>query len=295
MVKSTNQIINKSDRIWSNYMSIWVIFLSIYLVSSILIFFLINSNIIPSRRSGEYTLDLPVNKQEIVIEGKKIVFWKYIQNVTSPTVLLLHGFTRNSKRMESRAKIYLEKGYNIYLVDNLGHGKSDFILFPSGIQFSWLITTLIIKENIKKPILHGVSMGAIASSYIAQKHPDIPMAIICEALPNNFDTLYRDMMRFMKFPYILFFWVAYLSRIVVWRQFKGKDIAYNVVNISCPIFLVHGKRDYMFLPDKHYSRNIELLSGNSKMKHWLVADSLHTRMNDHIDYKSKLLDFLSTF
>ena len=64
------------------------------------------------------------------MDNGKTAFWEAIQTEEDKNVILLHGFTRNSGRMNRRAKIYWERGYNVYFVDNRGHGRSKSSLWP---------------------------------------------------------------------------------------------------------------------------------------------------------------------
>ncbi|MHA2250892.1 MAG: alpha/beta hydrolase family protein [Candidatus Kariarchaeaceae archaeon] len=268
-------------------------FVIIYLIFSIFVFFLVNSNIIPSRLFKQYQIDIPAELR--YLQNPKLAYWVAKQTDEEKNVVLLHGFTRNSGRMNKRAKIYWELGYNIYLIDNLGHGRSAFTLFPSGFQYSWEVRRIIAHEKITDPILHGVSMGAIATSYIAQKDPDIPKVIICEALPHNFDNLYDNMMRYMKIPVRLFFWIESVSRAIVWRKFKGKDATYNVKDISSPMLYLHSEEDKMFIPEIHYNGIIKDLQSKEIFETWLVPNASHTRMDQHPEYRDKLVNFLGNF
>lgn len=273
--------------------SILITFLIAYLILSFFFFFFLNSNILPFRRYAKYDIQIPAKLK--YFGSKRVAYWEAIQNDVDKNVILLHGFTRNSGRMNKRASIYWERGYNVYMLDNLGHGKSDGTLFPSGFQYSFIVRQFINEKKIKKPVLHGASMGAIASSYIAQKEPDIPKFIVCEALPHNFDNLYYEMMGFMKIPSKLFFWLDWVSRKIVWRQFIGREAEYDVSNIKCPMILIHGELDAMFRPELHFNKIIKEMAGKKDFNSWLVPDSRHTRMDRKEDYEEKLIEFLTLY
>lgn len=253
---------------------------------------MVNSNLLPFRRFAKYEIDIPA-KLKYMDSG--IAYWEAIQTQEEKNVILLHGFTRNSGRMNYRATIYWERGYNVYFIDNFGHGKSKTILFPSGFQYSFIVRQFIKEMKLQNPILHGASMGAIASSYVAQKEPEIPKFIVCEALPHNFDNLYHEMMSFMKIPIKLFFWLDWLSRKIVWRQFKNKNAEYEVSDIKCPMMLIHGENDKMFRPEMHFERIIDELQGKDDFHSWLVPNSLHTRMDQNDNYKEKLITFIQLY
>lgn len=254
---------------------------------------MLNSNILLFRRFAKYEIEVPATLK--YMDNGRIAYWEAIQTEEEKNVILLHGFTRNSGRMNSRANIYWKRGYNIYFIDNRGHGKSKSILFPSGFQYSFIVRKFIKEMNIKNPILHGASMGGIASAYVAQKEPGVVKFIICEALPYDFDNLYPDMMEFMKIPIALFPWMDWLSRKIVWRQFKGEDAEYNLTDINCPMFVINGAKDLMFKPEFHFDKIVNELGDRDNFSSWLVPNSRHTRMDGHPEYKEKLVEFIQSF
>ena len=90
------------------FLNILLIILAIYFGISVLIFFLINSNFIPSRRSGEYKISIPVKLK--FFDNGDTAYWEGKQSEDGRNVILLHGFTRNSSTMNRRAEIYWQLG-----------------------------------------------------------------------------------------------------------------------------------------------------------------------------------------
>ncbi|MDH5402482.1 MAG: alpha/beta hydrolase [Candidatus Heimdallarchaeota archaeon] len=251
---------------------------------------MVNSNILPFRLFNQYQLQIPAKLH--YLSEPKLAYWKYIQSDKSKNVILLHGITRNSGKMNSRAKIYKKLGYNIYLIDNLGHGKSKYIPFPSGFGYHKQVLRVIQAENIENPILHGVSMGAIASSYLAQKQPNQCKMIICEALPYSFDNLYQNMLNYMHISYKHFPWLDYLSKKIVWPQFIDQDIQYRPASVSCPFYYINGEKDPMFKPETHFPKFQQKLNGSTTFQSWIVPDAKHSNMDNHQEYEHRLIQFL---
>lgn len=276
-----------------NFIDIIYSLIIIYVIISIFVFFAVNSNIFLNRRFAKY--DLKLNAELRFLEPDHIAYWVAKNGDSTKNAIVLHGFTRNSSVVEGRAMIYWNLGYNVYLVDNASHGQSKSILFPSGFQYSWVVKEIIHKENISDPVIHGVSMGAIAAAYIAQKYPKIPKFIVCEALPNNFDNLYNELLQYMKVPTFLFFWVDWLSRKTVWRMFRDKDADYILTDIKCPMFYIHGKNDQMFKYEDHYNKTIQELNGKDNFESWLVPNSRHSAMNENPDFESRVIDFIKKY
>ena len=78
----------------------------------------------------------------------------------------------------------------------------------------------------------------------------------------------------------------------MFNEVEAKNLEYDVTDVSCPMFLVHGGNDKMFLPDKHFRKIIAEMDGKDNFEYWLVPDSKHTRMDQHKDYKDKVTEFI---
>lgn len=107
-------------------------------------------------------------------------------------VQIAHGMIEHSKRYEDFAKTLTENGYNVYVNDHRGHGKTekspqDWGYFANEKGFEYLVddihtlSEIIKKENENLPlILFGHSMGSFASQYYAIKYSDeIDGLILC--------------------------------------------------------------------------------------------------------------------
>ena len=280
--------------------TIVIIIVALYLITSIVVYFLANSNIIPSRRRKEYEIGFTAEKKYLssaLNPSKKVAYWVAEQDDSSKTVILLHGFTRTSDKLQSRAEIYWNRGYSLYFVDNLGHGYSSDQLYPSGYRYTIEVKNLIDTLNIDHPVIHGLSMGAIAANVLAQLYPDIPSAIICEALPANFDNLYKELLRYIKVPHFLFPWIEWVSRKFNWKQFEELGLDehdYHPAEISCPIFLIHSQSDPLFHYEEHFLPLVSQFEERANFKSWLVPDSGHTNMVENDQYEDQLTDFLAT-
>jgi pimeloyl-ACP methyl ester carboxylesterase len=266
-----------------------------YIVVSFFVFIGLNTNVV--RRSKNYVVELPARLE--YLENPKLAVWIATEENRNKNVILLHGFTRNSGKMSKRGMMYWNRGYNVYLIDNLGHGKSGFTWFPSGIRYHIEVKRVIDKYKIDSPILHGVSMGAIAGSYISQKASHYCKLIVCEALPAHFNTLYRDLMRYFKIPYYPFFWVGKLSKLTIWKQFAKNPLYTIYENLEyipwegqSPKILIHSDADKLFLPHKHFDLLVNHMKDNANFLHWLVPNASHSKMDLNPDYEEKLFHMI---
>ena len=82
------------------------------------------------------------------------------------TALIIHGYTDNSIRMLMIGHLYhREMGYNIFLPDLRGHGKSDNDYIQMGWHdrkdiIDWLPVVNGVFSDTTHIVMHGISMGA---------------------------------------------------------------------------------------------------------------------------------------
>ncbi|MHA2503316.1 MAG: alpha/beta fold hydrolase [Candidatus Kariarchaeaceae archaeon] len=280
---------------------IWTILIiigSIYLLFSIFVYFMSNSNLVPKKKRQNYTIGFgaELRRTPSIIDPKlSLAYWVADQG-GDKSVILLHGFTRTSKRLEVRAEIYWDMGYNLYFVDNLGHGYSSNLLYPSGYRYGIEIAALIEKEGIDQPVLHGLSMGAIAASILTQTRPELVRALVAEALPIDFKNLYGQFLGYIHIPAALFPWIEWVSRKFNWKQFDKLGVTeedYRPWEVECPFLLIHSDADRLFDYRDHFIPISKRVQNNPNFKAWLAQDSGHTRMMNHPEYRNRVEEFLS--
>lgn len=121
------------------------------------------------------------------IDENEIFTYKFVcdENVTVKGVVQIsHGMAEHGKRYEDFAKLLTDNGYNVYVNDHRGHGKTAKNLKSAGYLadengFDCLVddihtlTEIIKEENKDVPlILFGHSMGSFASQSYAIKYGD---------------------------------------------------------------------------------------------------------------------------
>lgn len=247
-------------------------------------------------RSPEYTIPFGLaegNQRRGELTDPKVVYWvceNPEQEDPDDWAVLLHSFGRNSARMVQRAEIYWERGYSLIFVDARGHGQSQRLCRSNGFTYAEDVTRVLEYEGIKEPIIHGLSVGAIAGSIYSYQHP--VRAFVGEALVNNYRDMVYDSIRELGLPLFTLKWVADLL-LSLDLPFDEYSPDHTLPLIDAPIFLIHGERDTWFPPDTHLLRNVENLRGR-RVEYWLVPGSSHSKMAQHPDYRRRLTEFLDT-
>lgn len=98
------------------------------------------------------------------------IFFKH-HKADSPPIILIHGLA-SSTRTWAKLVAYLPKEISVYMIDLLGHGRSDApdIMYTANMQVE-IIDELVKNEELKKPYLFGHSYGGWISVLYAKSRP----------------------------------------------------------------------------------------------------------------------------
>jgi alpha-beta hydrolase superfamily lysophospholipase len=119
--------------------------------------------------------------------GNKKVFYQYWlpQDDPKARLLIVHGLAEHSGRYVPFVNFFVPKGYAVYGMDHIGHGRSDGhkVFINKFDDFSTTLKMMVDRistEESKKPIfLVGHSMGALISLvYLIEHQKDIDGCII---------------------------------------------------------------------------------------------------------------------
>lgn len=111
-------------------------------------------------------------------DGLKLHGYCFEQDSNKPWIIAIHGYKVNAISLMASAKVFYENGYNVLVIDQRSHGKSEGIYIGMGwIErkdiHTWI--TYLTKKNANcKIALYGVSMGAATV-----------MMTVGDTLPNN--------------------------------------------------------------------------------------------------------------
>ncbi len=269
-----------------------VIVVGLYGLSVLIVFWMLTNNIFIWRPKNYH---IPFgniedgNLKKGWLEPEGIRYWvcKNPDQSEGRWVVLLHSWGRNSARMVSRGKIYWNRGYSILLLDAWSHGQSKYKRTTTALWFAEHAMKICEIEGIEKPIVHGLSFGALASTIFASKRP--VRAVIAEALLHDIRGMYEGFMRVLHIPKLLYWWIVVLilKMDFPWSEIEPK---YTLSRLKIPIFLIHGAKDSMFPPERDFEMNKALLKETDW--YWLVPDSLHSKMEFHPDHSRKIIEFL---
>jgi esterase/lipase len=159
---------------------------------------------------------------EIVLSIGTIRGWLIKSERARGCFLLIHGWSSNKSDMLRYVDPLLVSGYDVIIVDVLGHGQSESLEKQVSIEsFVQSITATIdyVWErsdiNSKKIYVLGHSMGGVAASIVNSTDLRI-QALITDSMPTSLKSISKSMAEKVTLPYIPFGWLF-----VSWFLFRG--------------------------------------------------------------------------
>ncbi len=116
-------------------------------------------------------------------DGKKLNGWLFTSNDGKITILFCHGNAGNISYRIYYAERFVEKGYNFFIFDYRGYGKSEGIPSQKGLlldalsAYEWLTVERGI--NPEDVIIMGESLGAVIAIWLATRVD--AMCLVAEA------------------------------------------------------------------------------------------------------------------
>lgn len=166
------------------------------------------------------------------------------------TIIILHGYSEYSGRYDIIGNYFFEKGYNVFMPDLPGHGRSSGMKGRPRTYIDKIKTycdtideyITIIKEDMKQRnissqpfFFYGHSMGGLITSILAGYHTDITGFILSSpGLILNLPFVYT----FWYFWFILLF---FLPNLVLASPVKTCSNTEKINDCANDPFMFHGK------------------------------------------------------
>ncbi len=211
---------------------------------------------------GEYeTIKLQSNKE--------IECWSMKVDGAEGTVVLFHGYGGHKSSMLDKADIFLNLGFNTFLVDFMGSGGSEGNQTTIGFLEAEQVKTCfdyLSEKGEKNIFLFGTSMGAVTIMKALENDNVQPSGIILEC---PFGTMYKtvcarfETMNAPTFPMagLLVFWGGVQNG--YWAF--GHNPTEYAEKINCPTLLLYGAKDNK-VSEEEIEEIFNNLGGEKKLK-----------------------------
>lgn len=172
---------------------------------------------------------------------------KYRENIDSDYwCILLHGYTADNHTMMTFAHEYINKGFSVLIPNHRAHGNSAGEYTTFGIKEKedlkrW-IKWIDNKQPNSKIVVHGVSMGAATTMYLAEDDIDNVIAYIEDCGFTN----YYNVAKFKYGNNILLKPFLMLANVIFKNKYGGdlfKSTLSTIIKTNKPMLFIHGGND----------------------------------------------------
>lgn len=227
--------------------------------------------------------------------------WWFDAGADRPTVIALHGVTKNRTDMVRFALALGAAGINVLMFDGRGHGKSEGRFVTYGFYEKRDVEAAIdyvVKEKGVSDLrvgLAGISMGAAISLQVAAANrrvsaiwTDSPFASLTRVSMERL----RSWTRMPEHALRPVMWVA--IKVAERRgrfEVRAVDPLSLASQISCPVYLIHGDKDAIIGVD--HSKNIFEALASAEKHLWVIPGVAHGRGFRRVtdEYAERLVAF----
>lgn len=207
-------------------------------------------------------------KSDIIVDFRKIVYCKYLLPYASTSVVIVHGFTEYKEKYKEVVKLFLAKGFNVYILDLPGHGESDGHLENKKLYHidkfddyvftvKRFINDVVKRDSQNKIVVYGFSMGGLISTLLLEENQNFVNALILAMpmfkfkakMPDFFVNIISTIMSKI-FPKNAIFTKKDYKKAPTWKWIKeslnaGKKALFkdNAIKINIPILLLEAEND----------------------------------------------------
>lgn len=223
---------------------------------------------------------------------------------TNKLVILTHGYLGHAKQMGLFGQYYYETlGYDLFLPDARGHGKSEGSYYGFGWHdrldlINWTNMLLAKLGDDTEIVYHGLSMGA-ATVLMASGENTLPQQVKAIIADSPYESVYQlfayQMRRLFYLPaFPLLDSTSVLTKIRAGYGLREANVLASVEQTSVPVFYIHGESD-TFVPTIITKDLAERTMSETEML--LVAGANHGESFALAEgeYKEKIQLFLARF
>jgi len=152
--------------------------------------------------------------------------------------ILLHGNLESHKIFDVLMG-ELSKNFTVYAIDSRDHGQSTRTNKVSYDQLTEDVASFIRELNLDKPLLYGLSDGAIVGLLLASRYPDLLSKLIASGPNSSPDTIRKGWLISIKISY-------FLMRKDKLRMMLEEPhiIAEDLKKIKVPTLVLAGEREF---------------------------------------------------
>ena len=229
----------------------------------------------------KYNFDNPFQEVNITLDnGDVINGLHFFHEHPKGVVLYLHGQGRNLAEWGKRAEEPLKCGYDVFMIDYRGFGKSTDNLSEEHLMEDAIAAYkyLLDRYNENEIVVHGVSLGTAMASYVC--------------------SLYQPKCCILVAPYFNMIETAHYNKPILPKLVLVNILKYHlrtdtwIINAKCPLHIFHGTEDKL-IPYSQSEMLVELLNKEKVENHFYpLNDWGHRDIHTNSLYQKKVKELL---
>ncbi|WP_313894122.1 alpha/beta fold hydrolase [Psychrobacillus sp.] len=256
----------------------YLLFIAFIVVILFLRNYIIRHIFTPKRKEDKKQPNSTYEKIEMELGIGTIRGWLIKSERARGSFLLVHGWSSNKSDMLRYANPLLASGYDVIIMDVLGHGQSDYTQKQVSIESFVQSITSTIDHVCERPDINseaiyvlGHSMGGIAASIVNSTDLRIK-ALITDSMPTSLKSISKSMAEKVILPYIPFGWLFvswFLLRGGVFLKARREWCLEKILKSQqSPALAIHSIQD-----KKVPISNVDVLLNNSNFKQVIKVET----------------------
>lgn len=248
--------------------------LGIYILICLLLYFNQEKFIfLPTKLEKNYTFQFENDFEEVALktaDGINLHSLYFKSDQSKGVMYYLHGNSGDLSGWGDVAGVYLDLGYDVFILDYRGFGKSEGKIrnekqFYEDVQLGYdYLKNKFEEDDI---IVIGYSIGTGSASYLA--HKNSPKLLILQAPYYNLVEVGKS-----RIPFVPTFLMKY--------KFENHK---NIQNVKCPIYIFHGDADRTI----YYEDAVKLKKHLKPTDQYITLKGQgHNGVNENLEFRTKL-------
>lgn len=234
-----------------------------------------------------------------IFSGKYHLFGEYFDFGYDKAVIIISGRTESLLYSYYFAEPYRRAGYNVLVIDNRSHGKSDGILNSLGYNEhrDILCWCRFLHDELrnKAVFMHGICIGGSNALFAltADDCPDYIQGMVSEGMFSTFyEILYQHIKEAKQPVYPAIEEIRGLIRLFTGYDIKKDGPVYRIKNLKKPIMMFQSRKDTYMLPEKA-KLLYNACSAPKKLVYFDKGRHSHIKINAPEKYDREIIEFLS--
>jgi len=213
---------------------------------------------------------------------------------SSPTLILVHGWSRNLGRMLRYIQHLYPYNYNLLAFDARHHGSSDkdghSSMFKFGQDIQAAVNYAKTREIDPEQIgVIGLSIGGAGAVYAARLEPAIKAVVTVGAPAHPVDVMKQEFRRY-HLPSFLVWYVLRLIESTIGISYEEFAPVNNIGKSRAAFLVIHGADDTVVQPSQ--GEKLRQAARAEQCEYWSIPGHGHSNCHHHTEFWDRVHEFL---